>query len=191
VQFFHEGRGSPAVDIFVDDARLPFDPGRSTYPSGSDPERLRAGDAGLRLHAPFKRPDYPDEFVVFQGASYFRAVGRDESYGLSARPLAIDMGGKNGEEFPAVTAIHLVRPERGDKSLHLVAAVRSERAEAAFHFEAMAGEPTTMDGSWRTAFQVRPSANDVELRGFLHAGDRAASEALAYLWQPGKEVAAR
>jgi glucan biosynthesis protein len=47
------------------------------------------------------------------------------------------------------------------------------------------------DGSWRTAFQVRPQATDVELRGFLHAGDRAASETLAYLWQPGKEVAAR
>ena len=47
------------------------------------------------------------------------------------------------------------------------------------------------DGSWRSSFQIHPSQEDVELRAFLHGGGRAASETLAYLWQPGKEVAAR
>ena len=146
VQFFHEGRGFPGVDVFVDDARLPFDPGRFIYPAGIDPARLgKVGYSGLRVHAPFKRADYPDEFLVFLGASYFRAVGREESYGLSARCLAIDLGGKNGEEFPAITALHLVRPDPGDKTLHLVAEVRSGRSEAVFHFEAAPGETTTLE----------------------------------------------
>ena len=32
--------------------------------------------------------DYFDEFAVFQGASYFRAIGKGQIYGLSARGLA-------------------------------------------------------------------------------------------------------
>ena len=54
------------------------------------PEHL--GFAGFRLHEPLNRPDYLDEVVVFLGASYFRALGREQRYGLSARGLAIDTG---------------------------------------------------------------------------------------------------
>lgn len=38
--------------------------------------------------------------------------------------------------------------------------------------------------TWRLAFRVRAEAPDVELRAFLHRGDRALGETLAYLWQP-------
>ena len=45
------------------------------------------GFSGFRVHGPINRPDYFDEYVVFQGASYFRAVGRGQLYGLvGARP---------------------------------------------------------------------------------------------------------
>ena len=37
-----------------------------------------------------RRRDYYDEVIVFLGATYFRAVGRDQVFGLSARGLAID-----------------------------------------------------------------------------------------------------
>src|SRR5690606_182199 len=56
--------------------------------------------AGFRLHYPLNTPDINDEFVVFQGASYFRAVSRGQKYGMSARGLAIDVAEPSGEEFP-------------------------------------------------------------------------------------------
>ena len=62
------------------------------------------GFSGLRIHSPINRADYRDEFVVFQGASYLRAVGRDENYGSSARGLALNTGKPTGEEFPFFAA---------------------------------------------------------------------------------------
>ena len=41
--------------------------------------------------------------MVFLGASYFRALGAGQRYGLSARGLAIDTVGGQGEEFPRFT----------------------------------------------------------------------------------------
>jgi hypothetical protein len=37
--------------------------------------------AGFRLHYPINRADYDDEFVVFQGASYFRGYPKDSCTG--------------------------------------------------------------------------------------------------------------
>ena len=56
-----------------------------------------------------------DEFLVFQGASYFRAVGRGQSYGLSARGLAVKTADNEGEEFPAFTHFWIERPPEGAK----------------------------------------------------------------------------
>src|SRR5687767_5497935 len=38
------------------------------------------GYSGFRVRAPINTPGYLDEFLVFQGASYFRAVGQGQLY---------------------------------------------------------------------------------------------------------------
>ncbi|MDC6711425.1 glucan biosynthesis protein, partial [Leclercia adecarboxylata] len=54
-----------------------FDYGRNRF----DPARWgELGFSGLRLHYPLHGPDYKDELIVFQGASYFRALGRHQQY---------------------------------------------------------------------------------------------------------------
>ena len=68
------------------------------------------GAAGWRLSYPLNRPGQPDELIVFLGASYFRALGANQAYGLSARGLAVDTAGGQGEEFPAFTAFWFERP---------------------------------------------------------------------------------
>ncbi|MGH6904675.1 MAG: glucan biosynthesis protein, partial [Geminicoccaceae bacterium] len=75
------------------------------------PEDL--GFAGFRLHGPLNRPDVFDELAVFLGASYFRAVGRNQRYGISARGVAIDTGLPKNEEFPAFRRFWLERPVPG------------------------------------------------------------------------------
>ena len=46
--------------------------------------------------------------MVFLGASYFRALGAGQHYGLSARGLAIDTVGGQGEEFPRFAEFWIV-----------------------------------------------------------------------------------
>ena len=47
---------------------------------------------------------------MFLGASYFRALGRGQRYGLSARGVAIDTGLPKEEEFPMFRAFWLESP---------------------------------------------------------------------------------
>ena len=75
--------------------------------------------SGFRIRTRINSPKVWDEFLVFQGASYFRAVAKSLLYGLSARGLAINTAEPQGEEFPAFTHFWVERPrsegvERGD-----------------------------------------------------------------------------
>ncbi len=105
-EFFHRGfLYKEAVRIFeVANGRaelIRYSPDMFTF-GKVKPETADIGFAGFRLHHPIKRADYFDEICAFLGASYFRAVAKDQGYGLSARGLAIKTGDPAGEEFPIV-----------------------------------------------------------------------------------------
>ena len=70
------------------------------------------GYAGFRLHYPLNSSKYMDELVSFLGASYFRALGKGQKYGLSARGLAIDTAVQTGEEFPVFEEFWIERPRK-------------------------------------------------------------------------------
>lgn len=103
------------------------------------------GFAGFRLHAPINRPDHFDEICSFLGASYFRAVGKDLGYGLSARGLAIRTADPAGEEFPLFRAFWIERPRQGVNSATVHALLDSPSAVAAFRFAIRPGEDTVFD----------------------------------------------
>jgi glucans biosynthesis protein len=113
------------------------------------------GFAGFRIHYPLNTPQYKDELLVFLGASYFRALGAGQQYGLSARGLAIDTTGGGPEEFPRFTEFWLQRPAAGATRLTLYALLESPRATGAYRFDIMPGAQSLM--------QVRASV-------FLRAG---------------------
>ncbi|MFN4262448.1 MAG: glucan biosynthesis protein [Thioalkalivibrionaceae bacterium] len=76
---------------------------------GLDPDHDRLADsAGFRVHARIHEHDYADEFLVFLGAAYFRLIGREQRYGLSARGLAIDASSR--ERFPVFRHFWVVDP---------------------------------------------------------------------------------
>jgi glucans biosynthesis protein len=103
------------------------------------------GFAGFRAHYPLNGGAYKDELVVFLGASYFRALGAGQLYGLSARGLAIDTVGGQGEEFPRFTEFWIVRPSADANVLTLYALLDSPRASGAYQFDIRPGEATVMD----------------------------------------------
>ncbi|MBL6428891.1 MAG: glucan biosynthesis protein G [Maritimibacter sp.] len=104
-----------------------------------------AGVAGFRLMTPLNRADHYDELAAFLGASYFRALGRGNVYGLSARGLAVNTGMPDGEEFPRFTEFWLEKAAEGDASVTLYAALRSKSVTGAYRFVLTPGETTTVD----------------------------------------------
>ena len=61
--------------------------------------------AGFRILAPSLETDW----LAYQGASYFRASGSRDQYGLSARGIAVDTGIDGKEEFPLFTDFWIER----------------------------------------------------------------------------------
>ena len=103
------------------------------------------GFAGFRIHAPINRPDYRDEVCAFLGASYFRAVAKGQTYGLSARGLAINTGETSGEEFPAFRAFYIEKPQEGATSIVVHALLDSKSTTAAYRFTIRPGDTTVFD----------------------------------------------
>lgn len=149
LQFFHQGlfydqpvKISEIVEGTAREIRFSpdlFDYGRNRL----DAQRFRnLGFAGFRVHSPLNSAKYKDETLVFQGASYFRALGRDQRYGISARGLAIDTGLASGEEFPRFVEYWIVRPEPTAKDLTILALLDSKRATGAYRLVLRPGAET-------------------------------------------------
>ena len=102
------------------------------------------GFAGFRVHYPINNPTYKDEVLVFLGASYFRALGKGQLYGLSARGLAVDTAVSSGEEFPRFVEFWLERPAPDAKALTIYALLDSRRVTGAYRFVVEPGVETVM-----------------------------------------------
>lgn len=103
------------------------------------------GYSGFRLRGELEKRGVFQEFAVFQGASYFRAVGRGQVYGLSARGLALGTGSPGGEEFPVFREFWIETPAPGASQLVLHALLDSPSVVGAYHFTIRHGSTTTID----------------------------------------------
>ena len=102
--------------------------------------------AGFKLIYPLNGPKL-DEIVSFLGASYFRPIGREQTYGASARGLAIDTATGRQEEFPAFRSFWLVKPEPDAHEFTVWALLDSPGASGAFSFRIRPGARTIVDAT--------------------------------------------
>lgn len=103
------------------------------------------GYSGLRLRTELSEPGKKNEFCVFQGASYFRAIGTGQNYGLSARGLALKTGDPMGEEFPEFTDFWLEPPAPGQTHMVLHALLDSPSVTGAYRFRIEPGADCVME----------------------------------------------
>jgi glucans biosynthesis protein len=82
---------------------------------------------------------------VFQGASYFRSLGRDQSYGLSARGLALNTAAPEGEEFPVFRSFWVETPVEDGQTVVVHALLDSQSVAGAYRFSIRPGASTVMD----------------------------------------------
>jgi glucans biosynthesis protein len=109
------------------------------------PAKVSLPLSGFRIRSLINSKKIWDEFLVFQGASHFRAVAKNLLYGLSARGLAVNTGEPNGEEFPAFTHFWVERPALHAKAIVIYALLESESATGAYKFTVQPGDETTTD----------------------------------------------
>lgn len=150
--FFHQGRQlDSAVKINEVTGKnvheIKFDPKSFNYGANKlgGKDLAGAGYAGFRVHYPINTTQYKDEVITFLGASYFRAVGKKQLYGLSSRGLAVDTALNSGEEFPRFTEFWIVRPDTSSKELTIYALLDSRRISGAYRFVVKPGNDTVID----------------------------------------------
>lgn len=102
------------------------------------------GYAGFKLTYPMQGDELHNQVLVFAGASYFRAVGRDNAFGLSARGLALDTGLPSGEEFPSFVEYWLVRPAPAANEMVLYALLDGRSVTGAYAFTITPGPVTSV-----------------------------------------------
>ncbi len=151
LMFFHRAQSNPRVrmnEIVGGEARhLPyasadFDFGKNTL----SPETWGELDyAGLRVHYHLNGPQFKDELIVFLGASYFRALAAGTRYGLSARGLAVDTVGGEGEEFPYFPEFWIEKPATDARTLRMFALLDSPRVAGAYQFDVTPGDETVVE----------------------------------------------
>ena len=152
VQFFHRGfnfkrkvgiaevSDAGVQPVAYDSSQFDFGPLTQSVKLPAD-----TGFAGFRLHFPLQTPQYRDELLVFLGASYFRVLGRNQIYGLSARGLALDTGLRKGEEFPEFTDFWLVKPQPNQRALTIYALLDSPSVTGAYRFDVRPGAVTQVE----------------------------------------------
>lgn len=101
--------------------------------------------SGFRVRTLLNSRAVWDEFLVFQGASLFRAVGKGTAYGLSARGLALKTAAPTGEEFPVFTHFWIERPSSNANGIVIHALLQSESTTGAYRFAVIPGTETIMD----------------------------------------------
>jgi glucans biosynthesis protein len=150
--FFHLGKWSPTpVKIFelrAGEARellysntsfdMPRDSAARGLPAG-------AGFAGFRLHESIARADWKtQDWVAFLGASYFRSIGAQGQYGLSARGVAVDTTAGEREEFPHFREFYL-ESARDQGPAVVYALLDGPSVAGAFRFGCHRAEGVVMD----------------------------------------------
>lgn len=153
LQAFHLGFGyrEPVAIRVVEGGtsrKLIFDPAMFSYGPlvESPPTAIEdLGFSGFRVHAPLNGTDYFDEFAVFQGASYFRAVAAGQAYGISARGLAIATADPAGEEFPTFREFWIETPASDAEAIVVHALLDSPSTTGAYRFLLRPGPATVME----------------------------------------------
>lgn len=153
VDFFHPGwtatKTVPMSEVANGKAEpLVFNQSLFNYGKNEIPKGTPAppGYSGWRARTHLNSPDYMDEFLVFLGASYFRAIPAHDMYGASARGLSVNSGLPGvPEEFPDFSEFYLQKPEKDAKSLKAWALLNGQSVAGAYQFTITPGVETLMD----------------------------------------------
>jgi len=160
LSFYHQGMhfNTPVKINEVTATRvqeIAYDPQRFDFGDLKFDEKTtkNLGYAGFRVMYPINQKGKQDEIMSVLGASYFRVIGKDQVYGLSARGLALDTALPSGEEFPYFREFWIERPKPEDRHLVIYALLDSPRATGAYRFTLRPGKDAVVDVQSKVYFR--------------------------------------
>ncbi len=150
VEPIHRTRQTPGqISLFLVDRSmvrpLAFNPDHFNYP-GNLPKGLmpEAGLAGFRiLQRDEKR--VLSHIAHFIAPDIFQSVGRNQTFGLAARPLSIRTADGKAEEQVAIRALWIEKPAPADKTLTVHAFFDSRPMAGTLRFTIRPGTATIVD----------------------------------------------
>lgn len=152
LQLFHPGflyQRPVTVNVLRDGVPTPVPYQRELFDYGRNkiekPLPVNLGFAGFRLHYPLNNPKVFDELIAFLGASYFRFLGADQKYGISARGLAINVEGGEAEEFPHFREFWLDMPKPDAERATVYALLDSPSVAGAYRFDIYPSKETAIE----------------------------------------------
>jgi glucans biosynthesis protein len=86
-----------------------------------------------------------NDWLAFQGASYFRSSGQDDQYGGSARGIAVDTVAAAKEEFPRFVEFWLGEPDPKQPAITIYALLDGPSLSGAYRFTAKKQAGAIMD----------------------------------------------
>lgn len=157
---------SQAVQLNVVDSEgvhpIGFDRTQFNYPNTELAKRIPAdlGYAGFKLTYPLSGKGVQNQFLVFGGASYFRGVGSNNTFGLSGRGISVNTGLPSGEEFPAFTEFWMEHPKADSDVMAVYGLLNGPSLTGAYRFEIRPGKNTKMNVTAQLFFR-----DDIEQLG--------------------------
>ena len=151
LQFFPVGwihkKGVTVYAVVKGEVRpMPLDTEMFTHAKDKKGKQIELPNAvsGFRLHSQLRPGGAMDEFLVFMGASYFRALANGMGYGISARGISLNTAHPDGEEFPDFTTFWVVQPEPGDTTITMYALLDGPSCTGAYRLTASTGDATSV-----------------------------------------------
>lgn len=152
LQFFHTGfqyKNPVQINLIEGDRVQPFPYSTALFDYGEPltppPPDSASGFSGLRVDAPINRPDAKDPALVFQGASFFRALAAGQVFGITARAISINTAQAAGEEFPFFRTLWIKKPNPQDRLLTIYALLDGPSVAGAYKFSVDPGRHTLID----------------------------------------------
>ncbi len=164
IAFFHPGKFFPfPVRMYrldhalnqnqrqTDARELLFDKHLFDMPADSPAQALNqpVGFAGFRIQESREGsgPDWhANDWAAFLGASYFRAIGDEYQYGISARGIAINtLIPSRKEEFPLFTHFYFEPSDPGSREVSVYALLDGPSVCGAYHFVLTRGKNVTTE----------------------------------------------
>ncbi|PZO68144.1 MAG: glucan biosynthesis protein D [Paracoccus denitrificans] len=148
LEFFHLGQyftASVQMNLVVDGMahRVAYDPALFDMPADSPARKLPAdaGFAGFRFQEWHDAPDWrTQDWVAFLGASYFRAIGDQGQYGLSARGAVVNAAlPDRPEEFPDFREFYISESGDPEQPITVCAYLDGPSVTGAFRFRIQRG----------------------------------------------------
>ncbi len=152
LEFLHTGfqyKLPAQINLIEGDLVRPF-PYSSTLfdynaPLSPPPPDSPGGFSGLRVDTRMGRADQKEAFLIFQGASFFRALAAGQVFGVTARGISVNTAQAAGEEFPFFRAFWIKKPAPEDRQLIIYALLDGPSLTGAYKFRADPGRYTILD----------------------------------------------